>query len=571
MNTTDSSFNNMSDCADNLLTLKVNGGAVSKWPVGTPAVEITGVCDSTGAPYVAALYNNDTVSLNMAVEINGSLKGITAADDNGLRVLQRSMGFLLAMATHRHYPAAGLRIHQSVGSGLFCTFQSNSDEPQAQEIAAMLEKIAAEMRQLVEADLPICNRRIGYTEAMSLFKEKGLRAKYNLLRHSNAPTVKLISCNGFFDLYQGPLVNRTGLLELFELHPYESGFVLHMPGSDDVCRLPPFKPQPHLLRVYQEHIEWGRILGVQTVGQLNEAIFDKRINDVIQMSEALHNKNLARIADSIAERRSAVRLVLIAGPSSVGKTTTAKRIETHLRVNGITPLVIGTDDYFVGDERNPRDEHGKLDYEHLEALDLQVLNDDLNALMAGKSIRKRIFDFRAKSPRILDEELSLGRNGVLIMEGLHCLNPRLTDQIPMERKFRIYLSALTQLGLDENNRISTTDNRIIRRIVRDSQFRGHQAIRTLSMWSSVRRGEERWIFPFQDQSDVTFNTSLDYELAVLKPFAEQLLSEIKPDMPEYALARRLMGFLHNFHAIRADYVPGDSILREYIGDSQLQY
>lgn len=559
------------DCAEQTVSLQTPDGTVTRWPTGTRVQAVLGTHSAEGVPYVAALYNHDVVGLNSPVEVNGILSGLTAGDEHGWRVLQRSMGFLLAMAVHRRFPASGFRVQHSIGAGLFCTLHADGTDRDGPIPAPVLASLTEEMRALVAADLPVCLRRMGYIEAVRLFEDGGQDDKLNLLRHRNSPTVDVLCCDSFFDLHQGTLVGRTGLLSLFELRPSESGFVLHMPSREAPDRLPEFQPQPHLLRIYREHMEWGRILGVQTVGQLNEAIFDKRIHEVIQMAEALHEKKLALIAAQIAGRAPGVKFVLIAGPSSAGKTTTAKRLATHLRVDGLRPVVLGTDDYFVGDERNPLDEHGKPDYEHIEALDLDAFNADLNALLEGRAVPRRIFDFRAKEPVVTAEQLALGSDGILVIEGLHGLNPRLTGQVARERKFLIYLSALTQLGLDANNRVSTTDNRLIRRIVRDNQFRGHSALRTMRLWPSVRRGEERWIFPFQHLADATFNSSLDYELAVLKPYVETLLTEIKPDVPEYADARRLMGFLQNFYAIPSDAVPGDSILREYIGDSQLQY
>jgi len=553
------------------LQICVNGGEPAAYPYGTRICELLKDGRIEVGSYVAALYNNELVSLNDYVVTNGAVTGITANDKHGWRVFQRSMGFLLAMAVHRRLPQASFRIHHSVGSGLFCSIQDSHNGQNGSLSAEAMTVLTTEMTALVRADYPIRKFRVGYIEALKLFEESGLRDKVNLLRHRNEPMVELMGCEGFFDLYQGPLVDRTGRLGLFQIVPYETGFVLHMPAASDPTRLPEFAPQPHLLRIYQEHIEWGQILGIQTAGQLNEAVYQKRIDEVVQMAEALHDKKLALIASQIAERADSVRLILIAGPSSAGKTTTAKRLSTHLRVNGLMPTVLGTDDYFVGEDRNPIGADGKPDFEHIEALDLEALNNDLEALMQGKTIRRRIFNFKLKSGSYTDEELKLGKNGILIMEGLHGLNPLLTSQVARERKFLIYLSALTQLGLDDNNRISTTDNRLIRRIVRDNQFRGHNALRTMRLWPSVRRGEERWIFPFQHLADATFNSSLDYELAVLRPYIEPLLTEIKPDVPEYTDARRLMGFLRNFYAIPADLVPGDSILREYIGGSLLQY
>jgi uridine kinase len=297
----------------------------------------------------------------------------------------------------------------------------------------------------------------------------------------------------------------------------------------------------------------------------------REIDDFIRTAEALHEKKLAAIAAAIAGRPLPVRLVLAAGPSSAGKTTFAKRLCSHLRVNGLRPVMISGDDYFVGDERNPRDEQGNLDYEHIESMDLPRLNRDLLALLEGREVRLRAFDFVSKTGRDRPGAARLGPQDVIVMEGLHGLNPRLTSDIPDAVKFRIYVSALTQLGIGGHNRISTTDNRLLRRLVRDDQYRGHPALHTLQRWPSVGRGERRWIFPFQHLSDATFNSALDYELAVLKPLAVPLLNEIKPHHPEYVEARRLTGFLHNFLAIPPTVVPGDSILREYIGGSQLTY
>ncbi len=553
------------------IVLRDPTGAERVWPVGVRVAEALGAAPAGALPFVAALHNHEAVGLGDRIEVGGTLVGLTAGDPHGARVVQRSMSFLLAMAVHRCAPEAAFRVHHSVGSGLFCTLDEDPETPGEPVSATRLADLSQTLRSLVGACLPIRAVLVGYVEAMGLFEAGRQQDKINLLRHRNSPGVRLLECDGYLDLQQGPLVPETGLLGLFELIPHASGFVMHLPSPEQPGRLPDFAPHPHLIRIYQEHRQWGQLLGVRTVGQLNERVHQRRIHDVILMAEALHNKKLACIADEIAARRPRAQVVLIAGPSSAGKTTSSKRLCTHLQVNGLRPTLLAADDYFVGDERNPRDASGQPDYEHIEALDLEALNEDLDALLHGRSIRRRTFDFRAKSPVLHDETLALGADGVLVIEGLHGLNPRLTGQVPRERKFLVYLSALTQLGLDDSNRISTTDNRLIRRLVRDHRFRGHSPLRTMRLWPSVRRGEERWIFPFQHLADATFNSSLDYELAVLKPLVEPLLTEIKPDVAEYTDARRLMGFLANFYAITADAVPGDSILREYIGDSQLQY
>jgi uridine kinase len=522
-----------------------------------------------GLPMVGALVNNDVLSLSTPLMVNATVRPLTVADPHGWDIFRRSLGFLLAKAAHENLPKDTCRILHSYGPGLFCTLGNGTSTPVGRR--ADTARLKAAMDDLVAADLPITMELVAYEEAVRMFDETGQIDKLNLLRHRNPPCVQLIRCGRFLDLVQAPLVHRTGLLKPFDLVPYDPGVVLHLPTRENPGTLEPLVPQPHLFAIYQEHVEWGRILGLTTVGQLNETIVAKRVDDFIQTAEALHEKKLAAIAAAIATRAPAVRLVLIAGPSSAGKTTFAKRLITHLRVNGLQPSMISTDDYFVGDERNPRDEQGNLDYEHIESMDLPRLNSDLTRLLAGEEVHLPIFDFKAKRGSDRPEVTRLHANGVIVMEGIHALNPQLTGEIPSRVKFLIFVSALTQLGIDRNARISTTDNRLMRRMVRDNTNRGHTALHTLQRWPSVRRGERRWIFPFQEGADATFNSALDYELAVLKPFVVPLLNEVKPHHPEYAEARRLTGFLHNFLAIPPTAVPGNSILREYIGGSQLQY
>ncbi|MCL1857540.1 MAG: nucleoside kinase, partial [Kiritimatiellaeota bacterium] len=533
---------------------------------GTPLLEILGARTAAGEPYVAALYNNEVVSLGDVARMDGTLEGLTATAPQGWRVWQRSMGFLLAKAAQACYPAAGFRLQHSMGTGLVFSFDRATEE--ASVVAGRLN---GEMSRLVAEDIPIQVTPVGYTEALRLFEASGQTDKLNLLRHRNSPVIALRFCEDYCDLAQGPVTPSTGTLSPFRVVPYEGAFVLHLPVPRHPLTLPPFVPQRHLFAAYREHDDWGRMLGIQTVGQLNASIHEKRIGDVIQMCEARHDQRFNAMAREIAERAATVKVVLLAGPSSAGKTTSAKRLTTHLRINGLAPIILCTDDYFMGEEHYPLGDDGKPDYEHIDAVDRAALGKDILALLDGKAVPRRIFDFKTKRPAYREETLALGERGIIVIEGLHGLNPALTEAIPDAQKYRIYLSALTQLGIDDTNRISTTDNRLMRRMVRDNLFRNHNALRTLRMWESVRRGEERWIFPFQHLADATFNSSLDYELSVLRPYVEPLLMEIKPDVPEYADVRRLMGFLRNFYAIPASHVPNDSLLREFIGGSLLQY
>lgn len=551
------------------ILVSVDGAPAREIPAGTQALAVVPTAGANGLPVLAALVNNEVVSLSAPLDVNCTVVSLTLADDYGWRVYRWSLGFILAKAVHDTFPGLAFRVRHSFGGGLYCSVEWPPSL--AATAAANIARIEEAMRRIVEQDLPVELTRFSYDDALRRFSDTGQMDKLNLLKHRNPPQVVLADCAGFLDLPQEPILHRTGLLRLFALKHYEPGFVLQMPSRSHPDRIPPLNPEQHLFHIYQEHIAWGHILGITTVGELNEAILTKRVDEVIRTVEALHDKKLAHIAEQIATRRPRVRLVLIAGPSSSGKTTLAKRLITHLRVNGLRPSLISTDDYFVGDERNPRDAAGNLDYEHIKAMDLPRLNGDLQALLAGQAVRLPSFDFKTKRSRDRDEALQLDGGAVIVMEGIHCLNPMLTEQIPRELKFLVYISALTQLAIDFNGRISTTDNRLLRRMVRDSRFRGHAALTTLRRWPSVQRGEQRWIFPFQHLADATFNSALDYELAVVKPFAVPLLNETKPCHPEYAEARRLTGFLHNFMSIPADAVPGDSILREYIGGSQLSY
>ncbi len=524
--------------------------------------------DASGLPYLAALANNDLVSLTYPLTVNSTVRPITAATPHGWRVYRRSISFLLSKAVRDVYAGAEFSIEHSFGTGLFCNFAL--DGRQGIDEAA-LARIEERMRELVAQNRPIERRKIGFTDAVREFETCNMAEKLNLLRYRNPPRVVVHWCDGFCDLAHGPLVPETGLLEHFRLIPYPPGFVLQIPEESTPTQTSEFRDQPHLFQIFQEHKSWGRILGVTTAGRLNQITYEGEVRSFIRTAEALHEKKLGRIADQIADRRDSVRVILVAGPSSAGKTTFSKRLTTHLRVNGLHPLTLGTDDYFVGEDRNPVDADGKPDYEHIEAVDLEAFNRDLLDLVNGRPITVRRFDFETKKPMHLAETMQLRKDQVLIIEGIHGLNPRLTEMIPPERKFKIYVNALTQLNIDADNRISTTDNRLMRRMVRDHQFRGHSPLETLRMWPMVRRGEEAWVFPFQQAADATFNSALDYELAVLKPFIEPLLMQIKPSDPEYAESRRLTGFLLNFLPIPEDFVPPSSILREYIGGSALEY
>ena len=524
-------------------------------------------------PAMAAVGSGgEIVSVRDAGASGTGARVLTAADQDGWLVLRRSAGLLAAAAAAEALPGRSLKIRHSLGCGVWATIRDSApgspDRPPTAREAAALE---AKMREMVSADIPITEDRLDYQTALALFAAAGQHDKVGLLRHVNDPTLRVVRLGSFRDLRQGAVAPSTGALGVFSLVRHEGGLVLQLPSQDDPLAVAPFVPQPALMAIHREHARWGDVLGVHSVGELNQAVADRRIAEVIEMSEALHDKCFSRLADKIAARRPRPRIVLLAGPSSAGKTTSCRRLSLHLRVVGLRPVQLSTDDYFVAEKDDPIGPDGKPDYEDIRAVDVKALRADLSALLAGKSVRRRTYDFRSKTPLYTDETLSLGQDGVICLEGIHALNPALVEGIPREATFKIYLSALTQLVIDDNNLLSTSDNRLIRRLVRDNAFRGHDARRTLSMWPSVRRGEEKWIFPYQGEADASFNSSLDYELAVLRPFAWALLSEVKPGEPDYATARRLLDVLSNFTPIPPFGVPPDSILRETIGGSSVRY
>lgn len=552
----------------NTVSITVQGQAPMIVAKGTLVSQVLPPVCSNEQRVLGAIVNNMVVSLTTPLYVDATVEPLTFSDSYGWSVYRNTLCFLLAKACHELNPAIDCRVRNSLGSGFYCTLEEpDGDKPDTPEMIAALKKA---MDELIRQDLPITMESISYESAVNLFKKTGQRDKLNLLEHRNPPLVVLSQCGGFSEISQHPLLPRLGLIHKFDLTPFEDGFLLRVPESARPDTLPQLPSAMEIFQVYRKHIAWGRAIGISTVGDLNRAIASHRAEDFVRTVEALHDKRLGEIADQIAARPK-VKLVLVAGPSSAGKTTFAMRLCTHLRVNGLKPLLISTDNYFVGDARNPRDKEGNLDYEHLDAVDRPRLNSDMRRLMQGEAVRMRSFDFAKHDGFDQPFETRMDDNGIIVMEGIHSLNPDLTPDILPEEKFLIYINTLTQLGVDCSNRISTTDNRLVRRLVRDFHFRKRDPVDTLRMWQSVGRGERRWIYPFQHLADAVFNSALDYELAVLKPTATILLNQIKPWHREYLVARRLSGMLHNFSTLAADVVPGDSILRETIGGSQLNY
>ncbi len=553
------------------ITVKLPDGTITDCPAGTTVgTLLKSPKNKAGFHYIAARVNNDVASLSYPLSVNSHIEFLTISHPDGWRVYRNSLCFLLAKAVNDLYPKANFAVEHSFNIGLYCSFQDtkNSENGITKD---QLSEIEARMHDMVKKDFPIARRKLSYEDAVNNFEASGQTHKLNLLKYRNPPRVVTHWCDGFSDLAHGPLAPGTGVLTQFQLIPYPPGCVLHLPERSDPITIAPFKDQPHLFQIFQEHKEWGRLQEVSTVGRLNEIIATGKFSGFIAAAEALHEEKITKIAQEIAKEKKDTRLIMIAGPSCAGKTTFAKRLSTHLVVNGLKPLTISVDDYFVGEKDNPVDDNGKPDYEHIEAVDIDLFNKDLLKLINGEEIELPSFNFKSKKREYQGDMMQMNDEQVLIIEGIHCLNPRLTNAIPDKHKFGIFISALTQLNLDTNNRISTTDNRLMRRLIRDHNFRGHSALDTLRLWPNVREGEKKWIFPYQRHANATFNSALDYELAVLKPLIEPLLMQIKPMQQEYATSRRLTEFLLNFLGATAKPVPSDSILREYIDGSSFEY
>lgn len=533
----------------------------------TPVKEaLTGFGIDPELPVIGAMHNNYLKGLNAGLSTSGTLQPVTLDSSFGHRIYRKSLCFLMNLAGHRIFNERSPRISHSMGDGYF--FYPPEDTPLTD---AKITRLKAEMQRLIREDLPITPETLSQTEALDIFNIPGREETRLLVQQRNSRKVNCLECDGFYDLDHFPLVPRTGVLTVWDLVPYKHGVVLQFPPKALPMQLKALAEKPLLFGAFDEYNRWGRILGVPNLPYLNKLTGSREIEHFITVAEALHDKKLNGIADQIARRRKEIKVVLIAGPSSAGKTTFSKKLAIHLEVVGFRPRVIGLDNYFVPREQTPLDTNGEYDFEALEALDIDLLNKHLLALAEGEEVAIPVFDFKVGNRKPEGSPLRMEPNDILIMEGIHGLNPDLVPRIPQEQTFRIYISALTQLNIDSHNRISTTDNRLIRRMVRDSQFRGYTASHTLQRWPSVRRGEDRNIFPFQETADTYFNSALDYELAVLRSYALPLLQTVSPQEPEYAVAAVLGEFLENFQPILPDKVPRLSILREFIGGSGFNY
>jgi len=541
-------------------------GRTWEGPVGTTLKEFCDAgCSDAPAPIVAALVNGSLRELSTHVTRDCDVTPLDMTTSDGMRIFHRSLTFLLVVAFHEVYPEARVTVDYSVTlGGFFCLV-----EGRAPLTAEELQAVERRMREIVAADEPIVREEMPLARALEMFAAQGDDSKVRLMRYADTDHVTVYRLRGVRDYFYGYMMPSTGQMSCFALQWVPPGFVLRLPRRQDPTRLTPHRDYPKLTRVFQEYGRWLDILGISDVGALNEVVESGGLRKAVLVAEALHEKNISDIADGIVHHDDRVRMVFIAGPSSSGKTTFTRRLAIQLMVNGLRPYALGLDDYFVDRERTPRDENGEYDFESLEAIDLDLFGQQLRDLAAGRVVRPARYDFQA-GKSLLGEPIQLPPDTIFLIEGIHGINPALGERLGLKGVYRIYISALTQLNIDHHNRIPTTDTRLLRRIVRDAQYRGYTARDTIRRWESVRRGEERYIFPYQENADVMFNSALAYELAVLKPFAEPLLLRVPRGTMEYIEARRLLAFLRWVRPCTAEYVPDNSLLREFIGGSILQ-
>ena len=513
---------------------------------------------------IACKCNNEIRSLSYEPEENETVELIDVSSADGMRIYVRGLLLIMSKAFHKLYPEALLTVNYQLSNATFCQI----DNMEATE--EMIENVSKEMEKIIASDIEIKKVVMTKEEATKFYnKEQTLRGRLQL-DNKDKDTVSLYFCEDYYNYFYGVMPISTGYTKTFELKVYNNGFLIRYPSRKNPEKLEEYKENKKLLNTLQEYEDIHRVLGINTIYKLNREILSGNEKDVILLAEALHEKKISDIADKIVNRND-VKVVLIAGPSSSGKTTFAKRLGLQLRLNGLKPVTISVDNYFVERTETPLDENGKYNFECLEAIDLKLFNHDLIELLKGNEILMPTFNFKTGCKEYTGETMKLGSDEILVIEGIHCLNDKLTAAIPRENKYKIYISNLTVLNIDYFNRISTTDSRLIRRIVRDYKFRSYNAMHTLQIWNSVNRGEEQYIYPFQEEADSMFNTSLIYEFCVLKKFAVPLLESINSSYPEYSEARRLLEFLKYFETIDMENVPKNSLLREFIGDSIFEY
>ena len=545
-------------CKNNKKVLKVN--------VGSTLSEVFSASElKMDHGPVCARVNNKVQGMHYRLYNDKDVEFLDMRSGSGSRTYTRTLFFICCKAINDLYGNVEVRIDIPVSKGYYVHVNLGRDIT-ADDVA----RIRCRMPEIIDADTPIRRRMVTAEEAIRLFSEKGDMSKVKLLKGQGKLYTVYYQIDDFIDYFYGALLTSTSEVYLFDLVAYSDGMLLRVPSREDPGQLCPMPRQQKMFDVFKEHHEWQNIIGLRTVGDLNDAVDKGFATDIINVNEALQEKKIARIADQIAARHD-VKLVLLAGPSSSGKTTTCKRLSIQLLTCGLKPLQISLDDYFIDRDKTPLDANGEYDYESIHALNIDLINEQFNALFKGEEIELPRYNFQAGKSEKSGKRLKLGPNDIVVVEGIHALNPELTAQIPEQQKFRVYVSALTTILLDEHNYIPTTDNRLLRRIIRDYKYRGVSAQESIHRWPSVRAGEERWIFPYQENADAMFNSAMLYELAVIKQQAEPLLEQVPENCEEYAEAHRLLKFLRYFHAISYRQLAPTSLLREFLGGSSFKY
>ena len=545
-----------------------NNNTYKDVPIGSSLLDIY---TALGAPLryrpMNAQVNNKTESLNFRCWQPKDIEFIDYTQLSGLRTYVRSLCHIFSKAVYDIWPTATLNLEHPVSKGYYCVIHNGKNID-----LETIERIKKRMWELIDADLPFLHKSVRTVDAAVLFRERGMNDKARLIETAGLPYTSYYELEGYINFFYGCLTPSTGYIQLFDLEPYMDGVLLRIPKQTDPMELQPVIKQDKMFEAYKEHLTLQRTVGLDNVGDLNLAIKKGRSQDIILVSEAMQEKQVAKIAEKIADGyKEGIRIVLISGPSSSGKTTFCKRLQVQLTTNLLHPVGISLDDYFLNREDTPKDEHGEYDFESLYALDLPYFNKDLKKLLSGEEIDLPTFNFETGQRVFKGKKLKLRENSILVIEGIHALNPELTEFIDDKYKYRVYVSVLTSISLDNHNWIPTTDNRLLRRIIRDYRFRGYSAEDTINRWPSVRRGEDKWIFPYQENADAMFNSAMLYELAALRKFAEPILAQVPESSKANAEAYRLLRFLRYFNYIPTEELPGTSLLREFLGGGSFKY